>query len=127
VTVTVADLANRLGMTGEITDPVVLADLTRVLGVAVGLLEGRIIVPGGDRTPEQIQTVDETTLQVAVDGWRRRDAPGGVYQMGDGSDSPAHLSADPLKSVWPTLRQAKLVRLAIGKRPPPTSEAVVIR
>ena len=124
MTVTAADLARRLGMAGEPTDPAAAADLTRVLDEAVDMLEKRVIVPVEDRSPGEVAVVDEATLQVAAEEWRRRNAPGGVYQMGDGTEQPVRLSYDPLAVVWPKLQRAKLVRLHVGRPPAPPPDPV---
>lgn len=106
--VDVADLADHLGMAVP-SDP---ADLQRALDTAGAVIGPYVIVAEPDRDALQAAALDQATLIVAGDVWRRKDAPGGIYGFADGTDYTTALPRDPLTPVRAILAEARLIAKA---------------
>lgn len=109
MTVTAADLARHLGFA---TTPADTEVLDRCLATARATIRPHLL-PDLVPEPDQEEVLDGATLKVAAVHWRSKDAPGGLYMMGDTTDAGAYLPRDALVSAWPDLVNAGLVSAAV--------------
>jgi len=110
MTVTVEDLALSLGFAATPADTVML---DRALASSRAMLEPHLI-QAPPTTGDLGEVWDQAVLKCAQTLWRSKDAAGGTYVFGDGTDmNTGLLPRDPVHGALPMLQNAGLAKAAV--------------